>query len=178
VQAYYEKLLNLSIDKSGKDITRLCFFSFDAELYLNANAKTFVIINASEVPQTTIEIKPIQNSQSNIQNFDVLYQHCIKFTEKKVQYVNGSRNVFVHQLACNLNRKAVPLSVALAYILNDYNYDETEVNKTVNSAYGNIIEFGKNSNYSNNQKGNLTVNENGEFVHVRLLLFYDIYFIF
>jgi hypothetical protein len=162
VQAYYEKLLNLSIDKSGKDITRLCFFSFDAELYLNANAKTFVIINASKVPQTTIEIKPIQNSQSNIQNFDVLYQHCIKFTEKKVQFVNGSRNVFVHQLACNLNRKAVPLSVALGYILNDYNYDETEVNKTVNSAYGNIIEFGKNTTNSNNQKGNLSVNENGE----------------
>jgi hypothetical protein len=162
VQAYYEKLMNLSIDKSGKDITRLCFFSFDAELYLNANAKTFVIHHASEVPQTTIEIKPIQNSQSNIQNFDVLYQHCIKFTEKKVQYVNGSRNVFVHQLACNLNRKAVPLSVALAYILNDYNYDEMEVNKTVNSAYGNIVEFGKNTTNSNNQKGNFSVNENGE----------------
>jgi hypothetical protein len=162
VQDYYEKLLNLSIDKSGKDITRLCFFSFDAELYLNANAKTFVIINASEVPQTNIKIPSIQNSQPNIPNYEVLYQHCIKFTEKKVQYVNGSRNVFVHQLACNLNRKAVPLSVALGYILNDYNYDELEVNKTVNSAYGNIIEFGKNTTNSTYQKGNLSVNENGE----------------
>jgi hypothetical protein len=165
VQAYYEKLLNLSIDKSGKDITRLCFFSFDAELYLNANAKTFVILNASEGPQITIETPSIQNSQSNIQNYEVLYQHCIKFTEKKVQYENGSRNVFVHQLACNLNRKAVPLSVALGYILNDYNYDEMEVNKTVNSAYGNIVEFGKNTTNSNNQKGNLSVNENGEIAN-------------
>jgi hypothetical protein len=165
VQDYYEKLLNLSIDKSGKDITRLCFFSFDAELYLNANASTFVILNASEGPQTKIETPPIQNSQSNIPNYEVLYQHCIKFTEKKVQYVNGSRNVFVHQLACNLNRKAVPLSVALGYILNDYNYDEMEVNKTVNSAYGNIVEFGKNTINSNNQKGNFSVNENGEIAN-------------
>jgi hypothetical protein len=162
VQAYYETLLNLSIDKSGKDITRLCFFSFDAELYVNANAKTFVIHHANEVTQLNAAIPSTHNSSPIIPNYEVLYQHCIKFTEKKVQYENGSRNVFVHQLACNLNRKAVPLSVALGYILKDYNYDEMEVNKTVNSAYGNIVEFGKNTTNSNNQKGNLSVNENGE----------------
>ena len=38
LQLYFEELLQVEIDKSGKDITRLCFFSYDPELYLNENA--------------------------------------------------------------------------------------------------------------------------------------------
>jgi predicted P-loop ATPase len=37
----------------------------------------------------------------------------------------------------------MPLSVALGYILCDFNYDEKEVLQAVNSAYGNIHEFAK-----------------------------------
>ena len=47
LQKYYEELLTLSIDKSGKDITRLCFVSYDAELYLNENASFFPVVNPS-----------------------------------------------------------------------------------------------------------------------------------
>ena len=56
--------------------------------------------------------------------------------------MNGSRNVFVHQLACNLNRKGVPLQEALSLIQTDFGYDEKEVTQAVNSAYGNLHEFG------------------------------------
>ena len=158
VQAYYETLLNLQIDKSGKDITRLCFYSYDAELYLNEAATVFVIANEMKQSQeetptttTTIAIQPVND-------FEVVYQHCIKFTEKKVQYTSGSRNTFVHQLACNLNRKAVPLQVALGYILVDYNFDEKEVTQAVNSAYGNLSEYGKSNSNSKNEKSNIAIN--------------------
>jgi hypothetical protein len=155
VQAHYEKLLTLEIDKSGKDITRLCFYSWDENLYLNPEAKTFVSLSAVEeifpttvMPETKTNLSDKQPKTDNGKpisaDFDTIYNHCIKFTEKKVQYAEGSRNVFVHQLACNLNRKAMPLSVALGYILCDFNYDEKEVLQAVNSAYGNIQEFGKN----------------------------------
>ena len=43
IQAYYEKVLQLKIDPSGKDVSRLCFFSYDADLYYNANAEIFKI---------------------------------------------------------------------------------------------------------------------------------------
>jgi len=138
VQSFYEALLSLQIDKSGKDITRLCFYSYDAELYLNEAATVFVIANEVKQTETVIANKMKQSletiafAETKDQNpipkdWLVVYQHCVKFTEKKVQYVNGSRNTFVHQLACNLNRKAVPLQVALGYILADYNFDEKEV---------------------------------------------------
>ncbi len=154
VQAHYESILKLEIDKSGKDLTRLCFYSFDENLYLNENATVFttlseveifqpVIPNAVEGIQDVIPQSDINNSPLTVDNYDAIYNHCIKFTEKKVQYVNGSRNVFVHQLACNMNRKAVPMEAALSFIQTDFNFDDKEVIQAVNSAYGNIQEFGK-----------------------------------
>ena len=143
VQAHYEKLLKLEIDKSGKDLTRLCFYSSDENLYFNPEAKNFEKVNDKKETQLELEVKPKTQNLEPKTDFDTIYNHCIKFTEKKVQYAEGSRNVFVHQLACNLNRKAMPLSVALGYILCDFNYDEKEVLQAVNSAYGNIHEFAK-----------------------------------
>ena len=144
IQDHYEKLLILEIDKSGKDITRLCFYSWDENLFTNENVSTFVIPSAVEMPVE--ETKPLEskNPKPETLNSELIYEHCIKFTEKKVQFVNGSRNVFVHQLACNLNRKGISLQEALSFILTDFGYDEKEVTQTINSAYGNVHEFGKN----------------------------------
>jgi hypothetical protein len=156
VQAHYEDMLKLEIDKSGKDLTRLCFYSWDENLYHNPEAKTFVTETNQLENSHPLEgcpkdgvVKHNQNKPENHQpttdNSEALYNHCVKFTENKVQFVNGSRNVFVHQLACNLNRKGMALHEALGYILTDFGYDEKEVTQTVNSAYGNINDFAINS---------------------------------
>lgn len=155
IQDHYEKLLNLEIDKSGKDITRLCFYSYDENLFLNENANVFVTSSGVEMPLNTtnstqscqvepVEVPKLPTATVTATDSEAVYNHCIKFTEKKVQYANGSRNVFVHQLACNLNRKGVSLQEALSFILTDFGYDEKEVTQTINSAYGNVQEFGKN----------------------------------
>lgn len=39
--AYYEQLLNLFIDESGKDIPRLCFYSYDPQAYFNPDSEIF-----------------------------------------------------------------------------------------------------------------------------------------
>jgi hypothetical protein len=41
VKNYYEQLLKLPIDPSGKDITRLCFYSYDENLFHNPDSKIF-----------------------------------------------------------------------------------------------------------------------------------------
>ena len=157
IQKHYETLLNHEIDKSGKDITRLCFYSFDDNLYHNENAKTFVTSSEVEMHLNNnysnqsshtepVEVRQTDNQQPTTENSEAVYNHCIRFTEKKVQYATGSRNVFVHQLACNLNRKGISLNEALSFILTDFGYDEKEVTQTVHSAYGNIHEFGKDEN--------------------------------
>ena len=145
VQAHYENILKLEIDKSGKDVTRLCFYSWDENLYLNENATVFESETQQSCQAELVEATTTLNFKPETLNSEALYNHCVNFTEKKVQFVNGSRNVFVHQLACNLNRKGVALQEALGYILTDFGYDEKEVTQAVNSAYGNIHEFAKNS---------------------------------
>jgi hypothetical protein len=147
VQAHYESILKLEIDKSGKDVTRLCFYSWDENLYLNENATTFVTLSEVEMPLIETQLEPKAQKLEPVEDQYAIYNHCIKFTEKKVQFVNGSRNVFVHQLACNLNRKGVSLQEALGYILTDFGYDEKEVTQAVKSAYGNSHEFGKNEKF-------------------------------
>ncbi len=141
LQRYFEELLEVEIDKSGKDITRLCFFSSDPELYLNENAEVFTDNPKPEVCHSE-HSEGISKHQSNPPaDYDALYHHCIQFTEKKYQFVEGSRNYFVFTLANNLNRKGVPESLALGYILADYDYNTQEVMTAVKSAYSNTSEY-------------------------------------
>lgn len=56
--------------------------------------------------------------------------------------MDGNRNNFVHQLACNCNRQGIPEIEALSFILSQYNYDEKEIRAAVSSAYKNTQEHG------------------------------------
>lgn len=164
LQKFYEEFLSLPIDKSGKDVTRLCFVSYDTDLYFNENATVYPIISTEDLTpyieqseeviqeHTTIASNGLPTQQFN-NDYLTVYEHCVRFTEKKESYVNGNRNNFVHLLACNLNRKGVPLPMAMGYILSDYNYDAKEVATTVNSAYKNVVEHNKSS---------LSISPNGE----------------
>lgn len=164
LQKYYEELLQLPIDKSGKDVTRLCFVSYDTDLYLNENATVYPIISTEDLSpyfnqEQEAEPQPptIASNGFSTEKFSndylPVYEHCVRFTEKKESYVNGNRNNFVHLLACNLNRKGVPLPMAMGYILSDYNYNLQEVTATVNSAYNNTHEHNKST---------LSISPNGE----------------
>ena len=141
LQRYFEDILSLEIDKSGKDITRLCFFSYDPELFVNEACTIFSTLSNQSQEQTTKTNKTTSSQLPDTINYDVLYTHCVQFTEKKESFIDGNRNNFVYQLANNLNRKGVPESVALGYILADYDYNSQEVMAAVRSAYSNTADF-------------------------------------
>lgn len=141
LQTYFEKLLSVEIDKSGKDITRLCFVSFDPELYLNENSISFTTEPVQSRTSNKKNLSETVNPQLSSVNYDLLYAHTVAFTQKKESFVDGNRNNFVFQLANNLNRKGIPEAMALGYILADYDYNSQEVATAVKSAYANISEF-------------------------------------
>ena len=67
IQEYYEILLNTKIDPSGKDVTRLCFFSYDKDLYLNQDSKTFKILPSMDTKQNVEKlITQIENTRTDI----------------------------------------------------------------------------------------------------------------
>lgn len=158
VKEFYEKELEIEIDKSGKDITRLCFYSYDPEIYFNTNAEIFhchseqnchfeLVEKSNQNYLVTERSRSAESNISNLNTPDLLYDHCVRFTKQKMDYIEGNRNNFVHQLACNLNRKGISYAEALGFILSDYNYNEIEVMNAVKSAYNNTHEFGTDKEY-------------------------------
>lgn len=94
LQKFYEEFLSLPIDKSGKDITRLCFVSYDTDLYLNENATVYPVISTEDLTpyieqseeviqeHTTIASNGLPTTQFN-NDYLTVYEHCVRFTEKK-----------------------------------------------------------------------------------------------
>src|SRR5689334_5159727 len=77
VQKYYENLLELSIDKSGKDITRLCFYSYDEDLYYNQTSKVYACENIQQTSSDN-HIK-IEKYRSPILSSELSYNQIVKF---------------------------------------------------------------------------------------------------
>ncbi|MDC6387538.1 VapE family protein [Maribacter sp. PR1] len=117
VAEYYESLLNLEVDKSGKDVSRLCFISYDPELFYNPNSKAFQIVDLIEEQ----------------------FSKALVLTSKSNQFIEGQRNNFVYSLACNCNRLGIPIKAATKFIMGKYAYDRDEVLSTINSAYSRVL---------------------------------------
>ncbi|WP_418499706.1 VapE domain-containing protein [Flagellimonas sp.] len=126
IKSYYENMLGIEIDPSGKDLSRLCFVSYDSELYCNENSKEFEFFDF----------------------YNEIYKDALEKTKAKYEFRDGQRNNFVHYLANNCNRLGLPGMIATAFILGNFNYDEEEVLRSIESAYKNSDEWGveKNSN--------------------------------
>ncbi len=123
IRAYYDRILGIESDKSVKDITRLCFVSFDPNLYLNESSEIFRYLNSSP-------------SISEVWNF----------TSKKIEFVEGQRNNFIHLFACNANRFGIVKNETIGYALNysDDSFNVDEIETAIKSAYkNNSFEAGK-----------------------------------
>lgn len=149
VKELYEKELDLVIDKSGSDVSRLCYYSCDKTIFMNEDARTFTPTH--EQPTQ----KPVQHlSTSNTAKFSAdTFEKCVQLTENLYQYTEGQRNNFVHLLANNCNRNGIDEYEATEKIKAQYNYDEVEVSTAIKSAYNNgKHETGKFAprNHSNN----------------------------
>lgn len=151
VQEYYEKQIGINADPKCKDVTRLCFVSFDENAYYNPLATIFAV-------NTKVEEKGVNQSvQITSSNTDDVFQYCVDFTNKITQFEKGNRNNYVYQLACNLNRKGVNQLDAEQFILQNFHHEnQKEFIKSIESAYRNQAhEFGtfaKTANFVNLQK--------------------------
>lgn len=145
VTSYYDHILGLKSDQSGKDVSRLCFMSYDPLCFRRHNPTVFpILIDPSANPNIEEKLSPkYVNVNSNI-DFDIVFNQSVLFTESKCQYIEGQRNNFIHSLACNCNRNGIPENNALDLILSRYDLGPSEVKTAVHSAYkNNAQEFAK-----------------------------------
>ena len=159
VSDYYAQALQVEVDSSGKDVSRLCFMSYDPDCFRNINAEPFnVNIEAASAEPPKKEkqkseqepTKPTESSDENTAWLEV-FGKCVDFTERKATYTEGNRNNYVHLLACNCNRAGIPKNIAEAHILQNFDLDQKEAIPTIQSAYdNNIADFAKFADFAKN----------------------------
>ncbi len=134
VQHYYEQRLGIPSDPKCKDITRLCFMSHDPRLYKDISNQKFEVTLTQSQPSLSSpdgeEQQPAPDS-----DYTEALQDCLRFTEQKKTYTEGSRNEFIYTFASNANRKGIPQDVALQYCLQQFDLPEKETRASFRSAY-------------------------------------------
>jgi len=146
--AYYEKLLGVPVDPSGKDPGRLCFVSYDPDLYINQEAirtaaERGLIMVETEVkeekePVPEKEVSPASNACSTV---DALKRIRRRTTTSCGAYAKGNRNNYVFCFACNCSKENIPKEEALAYSRSRFkDLAEAEVTTALESGYRTVAE--------------------------------------
>lgn len=139
---YYEALcetFDSYLDTKTKDISRVCYESYDPDLFINENAKVWVLKKEySEVAQRTNYPRYFQIIDTS-KKVDVI----LKWFNRKFTLNAGERNNNLFKLACALNRAGLPSDEALTLFKNYYSVGltDSELQSLIKSGYKNVNEF-------------------------------------
>lgn len=150
----YEALCKQSVDVSGSDVGRLCFLSYDPEIYIDRKA-----LKALEalpvrivVPQPEQEVfSPLLGKSSLREEFsgnpevdcgqiDVLlqmeFQGCVNSVKRTMKFQRGQRNVFLYTLGNRCYRKNLPQKEVALLAEREFGGDpEVDVAAIIGNAY-------------------------------------------
>lgn len=135
--SYYEAMLDVEFDTSTCDVSRLCFYSFDPDIYYNKESEIF-------------NFEKMNNANTVVENEDVFaleMQEMIEFTEKRQKYKVGNRNNFIKLLSLNCSNHGIKESDTLEFCLSTFveeDFDEYEITLTIKNSYEkNSNKFGE-----------------------------------
>jgi len=124
------KYLRVHVDKSGKDVNRVCYESYDPEIYWNDDSSVWYECLEEQVVQTEVS------------DYDLIIAKLQLWIDKKETYFKGNRNNFLYQFSCALCRYGVGEMRAMTYLNGNYtDYPIGELQTTVKGAYK-ASEFG------------------------------------
>ncbi len=160
VSAYYEDLLGMKSDPRCKDIGRLCFMSYDPNLYKNLNNEKFKVTVVENSPKRTTKVEPLDSLIEPDLNVTMLFQQQIEFTNKKLQFEEGNRNNYIHLLTSNCNRAGIPQETTSELTFLYFKLPEREMHATIQSVYRNQShEFGKFAKTTKSAKSETTAGD-------------------
>ena len=147
-----------NFDKTCKNISRVCYESYDPLIYVNEGSELWTSIEDPEYVE--VEVKrdaptiPITDDNKVV---DIL----VKWWTKKFGMVDGERNANIYKLAMAFNDFGINKSLA-SHILRQFEQSDfpvSEIERTLDSAYSNTANHGtryyEDSDRINNIKGQL-----------------------
>jgi hypothetical protein len=128
-------------DKTCKNLSRVCYESYDPLIYINENSSVWDKIDEPEYKEVnTYRDRPTIPITDENKVVDIL----VKWWTKKYPMVEGQRNQNVFILAMAFNDYGINKSLA-GYVLSQYvteDFTHEEIDRTINSAYANTQNFG------------------------------------
>ncbi|NVO12384.1 MAG: hypothetical protein HXX16_20690, partial [Bacteroidales bacterium] len=153
LQDYYQSKTGTEADKNCKDVTRLCFMSWDPDLYLNSQSSIFTSSGESKnqlLAKENYNVIKMEDNDDTRPFYTKVMACCIEATEKIISYKEGNRNNFIYQVACKCNRKGVPEILVQELLCAKYDLGKEEICATIKSAYtNNSAEFAKYAKHAN-----------------------------
>jgi hypothetical protein len=128
-------------DKTSKNISRVCYESYDPLIFVNEKSSIWDII---EEPEYTEVSRYRDRPTIPITDENKIVEILIKWWHKKYPMIEGQRNQNAFILAMAMNDFGVNKSLA-SYVLNQYatdGFDLKEIATTIDSAYKNTSNFG------------------------------------
>lgn len=118
------------IDKSGINVSRVCYESYDPEIYINAEAEVF------KKTKKTEKIVVVQRTDDETK----IFQNLLKWlTNKNEAFVTGERNNFIFKLACACCKFGIDENTANGMInmefVSNSDFTKTEADRAIRSAY-------------------------------------------
>ena len=140
-------------DVTSKNVSRVCYESYDPLIYLSKNSSIWDKIEEQEyVEKTKYKDKPSIPLTDENKIVDIL----VKWWEKKYGLRDGERNNNVYILAAAFNDFGVPKTLA-EYVMSNFDskdFNRNEILRTINSAYANTHNHGT-KYYEDEDKVNL-----------------------
>jgi len=139
---YYEAIcetFDTKLDTQTKDISRVCYESFDPDLFINHNSKEWVLMKE----YTEVTRKNTYPTHFQINDTSKKVDVILKWFNKKFTLNAGERNSNLFKLGAGLNRAGLPKDEALSLFKNYYSsgLDHSELETIIKSAYKNTNEF-------------------------------------
>ena len=128
-------------DKTSKNLSRVCYESYDPLIHVNENSSIWDII---EEPEYTEVNKYKDVATIPITDENKIVDILVKWWQKKYPMNEGQRNQNCYILAMAFNDFGINKSLA-AYVLNQYataDFPLKEIQITIDSAYKNTANFG------------------------------------
>lgn len=131
-RALFKHYSKWNFDKKQLDVSRLCFDSFDSEIYYNPNSEIFTGLLAEE--------KPVLKTVQTVLNDDKeIVDRLKKWMDKRGDYfVEGNRNNHVYRLLCACNRFGVDADYIYNVLLGEYqstDFPSSEIDTLLKSVY-------------------------------------------
>ncbi|MCP3698137.1 MAG: hypothetical protein GY920_06225, partial [Aliivibrio sp.] len=128
-------------DKTCKNLSRVCYESYDPLIHINENSSVWDKIDEPEYKEVnTYRDRPTIPITDENKVVDIL----VKWWTKKYPMVEGQRNQNVFILAMAFNDYGINRSLA-GYVLSQYvteDFTHAEIERTISSAYANTQNFG------------------------------------